>query len=353
MPLSDYGEDFIPVKIRDSSSAAELAMAKIMRRRNGEEKYVDSKYHKTVKAIKFDFNRIYAVGGASSFGKSVIAKDLVDSILDNNDDIDPMVIYFNGEMLSSDTILRSVCTEAGLDLSTIESEDNPISDEDLETATEALNSLSSRENVFFVDEITDPERMFKSIRWYYEFYCREKKKELIVVIDHILLTSSTKELNNDNKKIEYMSLESIKLKKEVYEDGGKIMTIFLSQLNRNNKEEKRITKPEMHPPMVSDIYGGSQLEMACDAMMVVNIPYRLGINNYTSANLPTILNVNGEQVQMAYLHVIKSRHGGNGLLTPLVNKLKYFTYDEMDSELFKYIRTEHEAHGICNLNYET
>tara|TARA_R110002020_G_scaffold132791_3_gene296455 strand:- start:454 stop:1509 length:1056 start_codon:yes stop_codon:yes gene_type:complete len=351
MPLEDYGEGFVPVKIKDSSQASELAWEKIQRRRNGEEKYVDAKYHKTVKAIKFDFNRIYAIGGASSFGKSVVAKDLVDSILDENEELDPMVIYFNGEMLSSDTILRSVCTEAGLDLSTIESENEAISDQNLDLAKEALDSLSSRENVFFVDEITDPERMFKSIRWYYEFKCRPSKRELIVVIDHILLTSSTSELNNDNKKIEYMSLESIKLKKEVFEDGGKIMTIFLSQLNRNNKDEKRITKSEMHPPMVSDIYGGSQLEMACDAMMVVNIPHRLGIHSYTTQNLPTVVNVNGSPIEMAYLHVIKSRHGGNGIMTPLVNKLKYFTYEEMDLDLFKHIKSQFNSTGVCNIDY--
>jgi len=175
---------------------------------------------------------------------------------------------------------------------------------------------------------------------------------MVCVLDHVLLTASTRELRTDQEKIEYIALELIKLKKEIYKDGGKALFLILSQENRKAKEEGRIKNPSLHFPMVSDIFASSTLEMASDAMISIKIPDTLKIENYGPGNFPTVINYNGEPIPMAYMHVIKNRAGKNNLVIPLVNKLQCFSFEEMESELWEYIHSEFNEKGFVNIKSE-
>ena len=348
MSFHEYGDDFEPMKTTTVSEAAELAWHKLTARRDGLEKYVESKFKKMSKAVKLDYNRIYTISAASGGGKSVLAKDIVDSIADE----DAYIYMFNGEMLGADNFLRSVSTHTGLSLSTLESEDEPLSDRDFEQVKDAFSELSSRDNIFMIDEIATPDRVVKTMRWLYEFKCRPDGKKMICVLDHILLTASSREFRNDIEKIEHISLELIKLKKDVYEDRGKAMFLILSQENRNSKQEARIKNENMHFPVTSDIFGSSTLEMASDAMIAIKIPDKFKIEEYGPGKFPVVVNVNKVEVPMAYMHIIKNRAGKNDIVIPLVNNLEFFSFSEMDKETFDWILNEYQEKGVVNIEYD-
>lgn len=170
-------------------------------------------------------------------------------------------------------------------------------------------------------------------------------------MDHSLLMASSENLRSDKEKIDYLAVELIKLKKDIAKDGGRFIAYVLSQLNRDIKKGERVKDPGQHIPTTSDLFASSFLEQGADAVIAVHIPFKCGLEQYTMQNLPTMINVNGEPLMMAYMHVIKNRHGPDGALIPLVNKLKYFSYEEMDKKLFEHILQQHKANGICNLEF--
>ena len=348
----DYREEgFKPMTLNPSSEAAKKVKTDIRERKDGLRFGVTTKYPKLDKAIRADWNRLYVIGAMSGAGKSVTAKDLCDSIEEHND-FDPLFIYQNTEMISSDTFKRSLVTRAGMTLSEVDSEDDKLTDKQLEYLNGVIDELSGRENLFYVDEIVTPEMIIESLRYYYLNKCREHDKPLVYIMDHSLLMASSDSLRSDKEKIDYLAIELIKLKKDIENDGGKCLFYVLSQLNRDIQKEGRIKDPTMHRPIPSDMFASSFLEQGADALITVHVPAKLGIDNYTAAGMPAWINVNGEPVMMAYMDVIKNRHGQAGLTIPLFNKLKYFSYDEMDNELWKYIYSEHQNNGICNLNYD-
>lgn len=348
--LYHHAPGFVPMEITSSAKAGEIAWKDITERMDGTKVRVATKYPKLDKVIKSDWNRVYVLGAMSGAGKSVTAKDLCDSIEEKND-VKPMFIYSNTEMIASDTFKRSAVTKSGITLDVMDSEEEPISKEQYEYLKNVFNKLNNRDNLFFSDEITTPEKIIASLRFYYDTQCRNRNQPLVFIMDHSLLMASSENLRSDKEKIDYLAVELIKLKKDVAKDGGRFIAYVLSQLNRDIKKGERVKDPGQHVPTTSDLFASSFLEQGADAVIAVHIPFKCGLEQYTMQNLPTMINVNGESLMMAYMHVIKNRHGPDGALIPLVNKLKYFSYEEMDKKLFEHILQQHQANGVCNLEF--
>ena len=46
---------------------------------------------------------------------------------------------------------------------------------------------------------------------------------------------------------------------------------------------------------------------------------------------------------LPYFHLIKQRSGESNLTIPMWNKLKYFNFDEMESNIFKQLHSDFET----------
>jgi len=67
----------------------------------------------------------------------------------------------------------------------------------------------------------------------------------------------------------------------------------------------------------------------------VHTPAKLGIRQYTTANLPTWYELDGKKYMLPYFELVKNRSGTPGITIPLVNKLYKFDFDEMESDVFE------------------
>lgn len=70
------------------------------------------------------------------------------------------------------------------------------------------------------------------------------------------------------------------------------------------------------------------------------MPAKLGITSYTSAHLPTRYKLGTETYMLPYFELVKNRSGEPDLTFPLYNKLSYFDFDEMESEVFEKIKND-------------
>lgn len=89
--------------------------------------------------------------------------------------------------------------------------------------------------------------------------------------------------------------------------------------------------------------------MACDYILFIHIPAKLGIISYTDNNLPTRMDYNGEIIQIPYLELVKQRSGASDLTFPLMNKLHVFDFDEMDSVVFNKLHKEFIDSGSMSI----
>jgi replicative DNA helicase len=131
---------------------------------------------------------------------------------------------------------------------------------------------------------------------------------IVVMLDHSILVKGQKSELERTILVELMTMFNY-LKKEI-----KIITILLSQLNRDIESTERLTNPNMHFPKKKDLFASDSLYQFSDMVTIIMNPEQLGLETYGPRQWP----VKGA----LYLHVIKAREGEPTILR-MVNLLKY------------------------------
>jgi len=150
-------------------------------------------------------------------------------------------------------------------------------------------------------------------------FCNKKPDKIVyVVIDHSLLVEGLVG-DSERETLKSIGLMINKIKKEV-----NAIFCVISQLNDGVLNVQRMSKPAMQYPLEADIFGGRQLGQIADQMTVLINPRRLALptRSYGDLQLPFDWNIKGTNFPLIYAHTIKARDG-KGLVTPLINQLKY------------------------------
>lgn len=312
-------------------------------------KYVDDRRKGLITSTKTKFdkfnnalmggiedNNIVTISAMSGAGKSTLAKSIRDSlpILNTNRRIKQLL--FNYELIAHQQLGRSVSTKFKKSLHDLYSVNEYLTDEEFERLKPYYDELANR-GVYFVEKPMTPTQMYQTMCDFYEQECRSGNFTMIVEIDHLILALGEPKHNTNTDKVEELMNYCIRLKKEIASDGGKCIIIAISQMNRNIQNKERIADKAQHTPLTSDLFAASAIEFASDVIVFLHQPSKLGIEKYTTAQLPTkmLSTLSPYPLAIPYFELVKNRSGVPNLTFPLINKLSHFDFDEMPKEVFE------------------
>ena len=320
-------------------------------RRTGKIKSLRTKFKKLDSALLggIELDTILCIGALSGAGKSTLSKCIRDSIHDLNKDLKFNQYIFNFEMIAHQQVARSIVSEADIALRDLYSIDEPLSDIDFAKLKTYYEKMKNREDLFFIDQVGTAAQIKNSLLYYYYEECKPYSKILVYEIDHALLTKGATG-ESEKKRVDELMYNLVQVKKEIANDGGHSVGIVLSQMNREIKDKDRIRNKELHRPSTDCLFGSSAIEMCCDYIMISHIPAKLGINAYTTRNLPTLMlwpERSEKTYQIVYFELIKQRSGESDLTFPMLNKLDRFNFDEMPTEHFNKLYKQFSENKKC------
>lgn len=282
---------------------------------------------------------ITCISALSGAGKSTLSKCIRDSITTLNPDQKFKQYIFNFEMLAHQQIARSIVAETKMPLKDLYSVEEPLPQASYDALEEYYKDLANRD-IDFIEVPSTPEDIVNSIVYYWESECKDEGKTIVYEIDHALLIKG-REGQSEKQRIDELMYLLVDAKKYIASQGGHSVGIVLSQMNREIRSVQRVQTAEMHRPDTGCLFGASSIEQCSDYILFSHIPAKVGLQSYTTANLPTrIIEADGEAKQMVYFELVKQRSGQSDLTIPLYNKLNTFDFDEMESDVFKQLHED-------------
>lgn len=313
-------------------------------RKEGTIEFYKTKFDKFNKLLNGgpENNSIITISALSGGGKTAMAQVLMQSLVDLNPTMKTVQQMMSFEMVAKNIASRSAVTGCNISMQDLYSVEEPLSDLDLKRIYDYYQQLAKKET-YIIDCAGTPKDIRETMENAWETKCKKDNKMLLVLIDHIKLVKKSNPSQQDVDMLDEMMTECMGFKKWVAEKGGRSIQIVLSQLNREIKKDSRVLNAEMHVPDCSVLYGGSSIEFSSDQVVFVHTPAKLGIQSYTTNNLPTWYSYKDNKFMMTYMEVVKNRMGDVGTI-PLLNYLSRFNFEEMKTESFKDLVTQfHES----------
>lgn len=218
--------------------------------------------------------RIYTIGGLSSFGKSHTLRQIEEDIF--NDELNPgakesvLLCKVDWEMTKDEAILNRVQAKTGKPFSEL------LYSAPDEITKKAFNEVYLELYSDYIFEAFDtykPDNFYIAIK---EFCSQHTdKKQIVLTIDNANLIDT--EGTDETTALSNLQTHLIKLKREV----KNLSIIQLGQLNRELKQ--RTVLKDMFPK-TSDFFNSSKIEHASDIQIVVHNPYLLNYSEYGAVN---------------------------------------------------------------------
>lgn len=313
--------------VKTIKEAGKGAIARVQGRRKGTIKSLLCSHTKVNNTILngFEWNRIATIGAMSGSGKSVLIEQWKRGFCqlnkDENGEVPFEILSFEFEMSSEDQLLRNVSAITGFTYQKLLSADEILTDEEYKIVEEAVKELTSYP-IFPVDEVGTVDSFVNTIKAFAKTRnLKGRKKGLIITLDHVLLTEGKN--NEDERKIvTELYQKTVRLQKELNEDGLDTLFFFLSQFNREIEKIERKSNPEYHYPNRNDLFGASAIFMCSDYIFAIHKPQILNLQTYglPSKKFPRGMPIVTEQGQpFIYIHVLKQRYGKPRILMMLDN----------------------------------
>jgi replicative DNA helicase len=255
----------------------------------------------------FRFKNVYLIAGPSGHGKSYLLNEIVNDFMDSkginkNFKGKVLVLYFCYEMSAVDEVLRTTASKTNVSynklLSSEWNRDNQdydvLSDEELDETFKQMDLIANRP-IFYFETAGNLEQLKATSAYYKKKY---PDRKLVEVIDHTLLSEKLDE-KDEGELMANTGKAALVLKKR-----DEAMVIILNQFNNNIEAYNRISDPNYHYPIKSDIYYIGQIYNACDDVMTIYQPGEVGISIYGRRKIPT--------KNVIHIQKIKARHGKLG-----------------------------------------
>lgn len=244
----------------------------------------------------FEWGDIITIAGMSSSGKTLIASELEDSLIDLNPHEDFIIFSNNFEMQAKRLLVRKASAKFKESYRNILSADAPLNPEMIHAIREYFRDELAARNIYYSDK---PLTVDEYEEYMYLLY-RTFKKPILSVNDHAILFKRTTELDNTKLVYNLCERENI-IKREI-----PCIQINLSQLNRDIESTDRRKVAIGHYPIKADIMSADSLFHVSDLLMVNHKPKLLNLLQYGPEGLPC-----GDKD--IYWHFLKARNGETGM----------------------------------------
>lgn len=282
------------------SKHGERALDYINKRKTGELKSVLTPWSSVNNELLngLEWNSVYMLCGNSGSGKTAISDQLLDWSFDLNPDQDFAILKLQFEMIGRSMVMRNISSALKMDLKTLSSAFNPLSDVDFAKVEDYVNNnLNTTKPIYVIDVPLTVNSIERTIDDFYQFI----KKPFIVQLDHTMLVEKSTEADEWGV-IRNLAKTLIKTKKKY-----PIIWLMLNQYNNEfEKDERQKPNQVSAYPQKKDVYGGSPGYFASDGVLALSRPSMylpLGSHYGPRTNGLTVTN------DLLVIHVLKNRVG--------------------------------------------
>jgi replicative DNA helicase len=235
---------------------------------------------------------IIVIGGRPGSGKSAFANLLIQDIFDQHLNPYPTIgAYFSLEMPAYQQIIRWYSNDRRIQSKRILSSRNPIDEATFESLKQTGEMLK-RMNIMFYDVPLQPESVGNTVL---DLKRRNPGKQVILMLDHSrLVIGDPKE---EEIKIRLLMEIAVRLKNE-----HGIITIILSQMNRDIEKERDRARMGKSLPVMADLFGASAVEQNATTVLLLHRPEMYGLETFYDQDAKNLLVIN----------VAKQRDGWTG-----------------------------------------
>jgi replicative DNA helicase len=216
----------------------------------------------------------------SGGGKSITLELIKENIIHLNADEDFDILSFDLEMPAQDQALRLISNKLSISREQLLSLETPLEDKLLETVLKSSESIKNRPVYVVETPGTSTEIHSTIMDFVITRQLADRKRGLIVTIDHTLLTKGQAG-EGEKEIIDNLCKMFVHLKKECINMKVKIIIIMLSQLNRDIESKERVLNSKLHYPSKNDLFAASSVYYSSDYVLVTHKPSLIsGIDHF-------------------------------------------------------------------------
>lgn len=296
-------------KLKHISQATKEILYYIDKKRKGLIKPLKTRWSKLNKVMPIEWHNLILLAGISGSGKSSIANELETSLFDYNTEEKFAVLSFNYEMMSARQVGRKLSFKTNKTVSEIYSNEKNLNDEDYNKIKGHAAKIANYK-IYYSDIPSSVEEIKKIILNLYELI----KVPMVIFLDHSRLVKAVTG-KSEFETLNDLATMCIEMKKRL-----PCTIILLCQLNRDIEKTERVQNPLGHYPQRSDIFGADSLYQGADYVAIVHRPELLNLPIYGPDKMVV--------QDMIYMHILKNRDGGVGIIK-FFNNLQFNRVDEV------------------------
>jgi replicative DNA helicase len=268
------------------------------------------RFNRLKSIVQFREGRTIVIGGRPGCCKSTLANLLVFDFLLMNKELNPLILYWNFEMIKEEQILRFISNKTNIPLNTLTDSKwlKEGGSERIQVEVEALKPFEKNALLFY-DDAMNATQMHNVMRTF-------KGRHIINVIDH------TRMVRKEGNGTEEMMLSFLMGMLNHVKKEFKTLNIVLSQLNRAVESSERMSSNR--GPVLSDLFGADSVGQYADGVIMLHNPSQYGLTTIdigSRKRVPTLGKIFG--------YVVKNRHGKNGDVLEFQHIGETFTLTEI------------------------
>jgi len=249
---------------------------------------------------------IVVIGGRPGSGKSAFANLLVQDLF--NKDLNPynsIGLYFSLEMPAYEQVVRWYSNAHQIESKKILSSRNPITKSVYEQLQRTGNSMKDT-NLLFHDVPLHPRAIANTVS---QAVGADKSRRVILIVDHSRLVTGNEQ--------ERLRIEELVTYCHTLKNKYGVISILLSQMNRDIEKERDRTKMGNSLPVMADLFAASAMEQYATTILLLHRPEMYGLKMFMGQDAKNLLAIN----------VAKQRAGWTGAILMRSNFPYYDVHD--------------------------